>query len=147
MTAASPGSSRPSGTPPPVQEMRMTKIRVVLAGCGLTLGLALAGAVAAPTHATAKPVAAPMLPAISDWQYLGNSATPPTQAQCNSVGRRCFAPMAMHNSYNYASVLAGGNEGQGKTIAIIDAFGASTIRQDLYNFSTQFGLPVLCGSS
>src|SRR5215469_17383716 len=130
MTAASPGSSRPSGTPPPVQEMRMTKIRVVLAGCGLTLGLALAGAVAAPTHATAKPAAAPMLPAIGDWQYLGNSVTPPSQSACNAVGRRCFDPSAMANSYDYASLHAAGNEGQGKTIAIIDSFGSSTIRQD-----------------
>ena len=124
----------------------MKRFRVVLACCGLTLGLALAGATAA-THAVAKPAAAPMLPAISDWQYLGNSVTPPSQSACNAVGRRCFDPAAMHNSYNYASLLAAGNQGQGKTIAIVDAFGASTIRQDLYNFSTQFGLPVLCGSS
>lgn len=125
----------------------MKKLRAVLAGCGLTLGLALAGAVAAPTHATAKPAAAPMLPSISDWQYLGSSATPPTEAQCNSVGRRCFTPAAMAGSYNYAGLHAAGNEGQGTTIAIVDAFGGSTIRQDLGNFSTQFGLPHLCGDS
>jgi len=124
----------------------MTRLRAILAACGLTLGLALAGAVAAPTHATAKPAAAPMLPAIGDWQYLGNSVTPPSQSACNAVGRRCFDPSAMANSYDYASLHAAGNEGQGKTIAIIDSFGSSTIRQDLFNFSTQFNLPVMCGT-
>jgi subtilase family serine protease len=91
-----------------------------------------------------------MLPTISDWQYLGNSPTPPTQAQCASAvpaPRRCFNPTAMANSYDYATLHAAGNQGQGKTIAIIDAFGASTIRQDLGNFSAQFGLPLMCGTT
>ena len=86
-------------------------------------------------------------PAISDWQYLGNGSTPPGQAACNAVGRRCFDPAAMANSYNYASLHASGNQGQGKTIAIFDSFGASTIRQDLGVFNTAFGLPHLCGET
>src|SRR5947209_1196720 len=53
----------------------------------------------------------------------------------------------MHNSYNYASLLAARNQGQGKTIAIIDSFGSSTIRSDLGVFNTAFGLPHLCGES
>ena len=51
----------------------------------------------------------------------------------------------MSNSYNYASLLASGNEGQGKTIAVVDSFGSSTIRTDLKVFNTAFGLPHLCG--
>src|SRR5439155_6944044 len=86
-------------------------------------------------------------PAISDWQYLGNSGVPPSQAACNAVGRRCFNPTSMANSYNYAVLHALGNEGQGKTIAIVDSFGASTIRQDLATFNTAFGLPHLCGET
>lgn len=53
----------------------------------------------------------------------------------------------MSNSYNYASLLAAGDQGQGKTIAIIDSFGSDTIRNDLGVFSTAFGLPHLCGDS
>ncbi|MGB9185753.1 MAG: hypothetical protein WCB67_16995, partial [Solirubrobacteraceae bacterium] len=91
--------------------------------------------------------AARIRPLVSDWQYLGASGTPPSQAACNAVGRRCFNPAAMANSYNYAGLHATGNEGQGKTIAIIDSFGASTIRQDLGVFNTAFGLPHLCGET
>ncbi len=53
----------------------------------------------------------------------------------------------MANSYNYAVLHGAGNEGQGKTIAIIDSFGASTIRHDLGVFNSAFGLPHLCGET
>jgi subtilase family serine protease len=86
-------------------------------------------------------------PAVSDWAYLGNSGTPPSQAACNAVGRRCFDPAAMANSYDYAALHAAGNMGQGRTIAIVDSFGSDTIRQDLGVFNTAFGLPHLCGET
>ncbi len=86
-------------------------------------------------------------PLVSDWAYLGNSTTPPSEAACNAVARRCFNPTAMANSYNYAALHALGNKGQGKTIAVVDSFGASTIRQDLGVFNTAFGLPHLCGET
>src|SRR5712691_8798497 len=53
----------------------------------------------------------------------------------------------MANSYNYAALHALGNKGQDKTIAVVDSFGASTIRQDLSVFNTAFGLPHLCGET
>jgi len=70
-------------------------------------------------------------PLISEALFLTADATPPTQADCNSVNRRCFNPAAMANSYNYAVLHALGHQGQGKTIAVVDSFGSSTIRQDL----------------
>lgn len=88
-----------------------------------------------------------MMPLVSDWQFLAGGEVPPTQSACNVVGRRCFTPEAMHHSYNYASLLASGNQGQGKTVAIVDSFGSDTIRNDLFVFSTQFGLPVPCGAN
>jgi subtilase family serine protease len=86
-------------------------------------------------------------PMIDDFVYLGDSVTPPSQAACNAAGRRCFNPHAMAVSYNYAGLHALGNKGQGKTIAIVDSFGASTIRHDLGVFNTAFGLPHLCGET
>jgi subtilase family serine protease len=86
-------------------------------------------------------------PLVSDWAYLGDSGTPPSQAACNAVARRCFNPAAMANSYDYASLHAAGIEGQGTTIAIVDSFGSDTIRQDLGVFNTAFGLPHLCGET
>src|SRR5215472_5887358 len=50
-------------------------------------------------------------PLVSDWQFLAGGTVPPGQSACNAVGRRCFDPAAIHNSYNYASLLAAGNQG------------------------------------
>jgi subtilase family serine protease len=111
----------------------------------LALGAATLVPVALGTTAVA--VGPVVHPLVSDWQFLSSSTTPPSQAACNAVGRRCFNPTAMHNSYNYASLLAAGNEGQGKTIAIVDSFGSSTIRNDLGVFNTAFGLPHMCGET
>ncbi|HKV02646.1 MAG TPA: hypothetical protein VJQ26_11005, partial [Ktedonobacteraceae bacterium] len=97
---------------------------------------------------TAAAVGPVVHPLVSDWQFLSSGPTPPpSQAACNAVGRRCFNPTAMSNSYNYASLHALGNKGQGKTIAIVDSFGSSTIRGDLAVFDKAFGLPDPCGVS
>jgi subtilase family serine protease len=37
--------------------------------------------------------------------------------------------------------------GQGRTIAVVDSFGASTIRSDLATFNSAFGLPHMCGET
>jgi subtilase family serine protease len=85
------------------------------------------------------------VPAVSDYQLLTASTTPPTEAQCFAIGRRCFTPLAMQNSYNLTPLLNAGNEGQGVTIAIIDSFGNPNMASDLANFDTQMGLPHMCG--
>ena len=114
--------------------------------------LALGVATLVPVALVSPVVAADPLvhPLVSDWQFLSSGPTPPSQTACNNAqpfGRRCFNPTAMHNSYNYATLLAAGNEGQGKTIAIVDSFGSSTIRNDLSVFNTAFGLPHMCGET
>jgi subtilase family serine protease len=96
--------------------------------------------------AAVTPVGPAPQPLISDWQFLSSGTTPPSQAACNAVGRRCFDPAAMANSYNYATLHAQGDEGQGKTIAIVDSFGSDTIRNDLAVFDAAFGLPNPCGA-
>jgi subtilase family serine protease len=109
------------------------------------IGALALGSSALTMPAVVNPVA--IHPLVTDWAYLGNDGTPPSQAACNAVGRRCFDPAAMANSYNYAGLHAAGNQGQGTTIALVDSFGASTIRQDLGVFNTAFGLPHLCGET
>src|SRR3989449_239109 len=99
-----------------------------------------------PTVNTAATLPIPH-PLISEALFLKADANPPTQADCNSVSRRCFSPAAMANSYNYAVLHALGHRGQGKTIAVVDSFGSSTIRQDLAVFNNAFGLPHLCGET
>jgi subtilase family serine protease len=125
----------------------MRGFRAVLALCAVAASVAPAGAAGAAQHKARHSHGSLIRPAISDFQYLGNDATPPSQAACNAFGRRCFSPSAIANSYNYAALHDAGNEGQGKTIAIVDAFGATSIRQDLADFNTAFGVPHLCGET
>lgn len=100
--------------------------------------------VAAPS--TAHGAAAPRpQPTVSDFQHLTGSETPPTQADCNSVGRRCFTPTSMQHSYNITPLLTAGSDGRGTTIAIIDSFGNPNMAADLNVFDTKMGLPHMCG--
>jgi subtilase family serine protease len=118
---------------------------VLFAGVLLAVGLA-AIAAAAGGGASSRPAALPLpRPTVSDWIQLTNSETPPTQAQCNSAGRRCFTPQATRVSYDLNPLYAAGIDGKGVTIAIVDSFGSDTIAHDLHVYDTQMGLPPMCG--
>src|SRR5215469_14301986 len=86
-------------------------------------------------------------PAVAEWQFLSTSTTPPAEADCYAAGIRCFNPTSMANAYNVTPLYAEGFTGRGITIAVIDSFGSATIANDLNVFSTQFGLPHLCGEA
>jgi subtilase family serine protease len=115
------------------------------------LAVALAGLVAlAATLAAGSGkvrVVSSLRPLIDDPVFVSVGPPPPSQAACNAINRRCFNPAAMANSYDYASLHAAGNKGQGTTIAIVDSFGSTTIRQDLGVFNDAFGLTHLCGET
>ena len=87
------------------------------------------------------------LPTVSDFQLLSTSTTPPSEADCFSVNRRCFTPLSMSNSYNLGPLYTHGFKGQGQTVAIIDSFGDPNIASDLHTFSNAFGLPNMCGET
>ncbi len=110
----------------------------------LALGAALLPAAMSATAVAAGPLVHPL---VSDWQFLTSSTTPPTQAACNAIHRRCFNPASMSSAYDYHSLLAAGNEGQGKTIAVVDSFGSATISSDLGVFDNAFGLQHMCGET
>src|SRR5690348_1940931 len=84
-------------------------------------------------------------PAVSDVALVSSGLTPPSEAQCFALGRRCWMPGPFENAYNLPPLYAAGNQGQGITIALVDSFGSQTIRADLNNFNNQFGLPHMCG--
>src|SRR5437667_12298626 len=84
-------------------------------------------------------------PTVSDLQFITASETPPTQAQCASVNRRCFNATAMQNSYNLGPLYGQGFDGRGITIGIVDSFGSDTMAHDLRVFNDAFGLPHMCG--
>ena len=105
----------------------------------------LGSAIALP--GSAAPVAAGVLmhPTVSDYVQMTTSTTPPTEAQCFSVGRRCFTPQSIRAAYNVAPLYASGFDGHGVTIAIVDAYGSDTIAHDLHVFNQAFNLPGMCG--
>ena len=123
----------------------------ILGSTLFSLGLILALAAAFKSSSTASRqigrTPAVFHPAVAEWQFLSSGTTPPAESDCFAIGRRCFNPTAMQNSYNVTPLYGAGFSGQGITIAVIDSFGSATIANDLNNFSTQFGLPHLCGEA
>jgi subtilase family serine protease len=84
-------------------------------------------------------------PSWTDAQLVSTSTTPPTEAQCNSVGRRCFAPRAIRAAYNVGPLYAAGYDGSDQTIALVDSYGSDTMAHDLHVFDQAFGLQSMCG--
>ena len=100
---------------------------------------------ASPVENAAINAASAIHPTVSDYAFVSASTTPPTQAQCASVGRRCFTPQAIQAAYNLGPLYASGFNGAGMTIAIVDSYGSDTIAHDLHVFNQAFGLQPMCG--
>jgi subtilase family serine protease len=110
---------------------------VMVAAAG-SLAAITSGAAAAPVAASAAPAPVPF--AIPVGAIPG--ATPPTIAQCKATyGVPCYGPPQLHAAYDMNSLYKAGDEGQGKTIVLVDAFGSPTIKSDLAGFDKGFGLP------
>jgi subtilase family serine protease len=54
-----------------------------------------------------------------------------------------YQPSEVQTAYNLNSVYGAGLDGTGQTVAIVDAYGSSTIAQDAEVFSQLYGLPDL----
>ncbi len=112
------------------------RLGTVLAAAALTMS----------SGAPAVALAAPLLkPAVSDYTLVTSSATPPTEAACFAVGRRCFTPQGFWAAYNLGPLFDAGKDGRGMTVAIVDSYGSDTMAHDLHVFDTAFGLPPMCG--
>jgi subtilase family serine protease len=122
-------------------------ISSVRRSAGLLLAvLALAAlSAAALTRAPAQVRAVLMQPSVSDYAQITASETPPTEAQCESAGRRCFTPQAIRAAYNVGPLYNQGLDGTGITIAIVDSYGNDNMAHDLHVYDQAFGLAPLCG--
>ena len=116
-----------------------------LVACTSGLSLALAALVASTPARTLWADGVVMHPTVADYTQVSTSETPPTSAQCVSVGRTCFGPAATRASYNLNPLYDQGFDGRGQTIAIVDSFGSDTIAHDLHVYNTAFGLQPMCG--
>lgn len=84
-------------------------------------------------------------PTVSDYAQVATGTVPPTEATCESVGRTCFTPQAIQSAYDLGPLYAAGKNGQGVTIAIVDAYGNDNMVHDLHVFNQAFGLQPMCG--
>jgi subtilase family serine protease len=120
----------------------MTRGLAVFSGFALTIA-AGGTTVAAPVSQLAQSSA--IHPAVSDYIQLTRSETPPTTAQCASVGRRCFTPRSTRAAYNLQPLYDAGSDGRGMTIAIVDSYGSDTMAHDLHVYNQAFGVASMCG--
>ena len=103
----------------------------------------VAGSVTAGAHS--RRGAATVRPLITDAQRISAGTTPPTEAQCQAVGRTCFTPQALYSAYDIGPLHAAGFTGRGMTIAVVDSWGSDTMAHDLHVFDQAFGLQPMCG--
>ena len=119
--------------------------RQVLGTAGVAAIAAALGSVPVTGAAALAATLPAVTPAVSDYVQVAASETPPTQAQCNSVGRRCFNPASTHAAYNVGPLYSAGFDGHGITIAIVDSYGSDTMAHDLHVYDQAWGLPPMCG--
>jgi subtilase family serine protease len=129
---------------PPSAPGHRGRLRRVAAAVGV--GAAAAGAAGASAIGAGGSLAPVVFhPTVAEWQQMTTSTTPPSEAQCESVGRRCFTPQAIQSAYDLGSLYTQGLDGSGMTIAIVDSYGSDTITHDLHVFDQAFGLQPMCG--
>ena len=125
--------------------MRRSRVVRLLSGAAVTAVAALSagGAAAAPVAAASAAAAVQVVPfATGHVLAAGHLAQPPTTAQCeSSFGIDCYQVFQLQAAYNLAPLFAKGVQGQGSTIAIVDAFGSPSIASDLQAFDAAEGLP------
>lgn len=116
-------------------------VKRLVSGVAVTALAALGtgGAAAAPAAASV----AQVIPFSTGHIIAAHSlAQPPTTAQCEAnYGIACYQADQIQTAYNLAPLFARGDEGQGSTIAVLDAFGSPSIASDLKTFDKAMGLP------
>ncbi len=121
-----------------------TARRWLLAGVS-SLVLAASGVLAAPGGAASVAAYPAVHPAVAEYNQLGTDQTPPSPAQCASAGRRCFTPQGVQAAYDVGPLYAGGYDGRGQTIALVDSYGSDTMAHDLHVYDQAFGVAAMCG--
>jgi hypothetical protein len=75
--------------------------------------------------------------AAGNWSAQPNLALTP-QASGATGG---YSPQQLQQAYGLTSLLSSGTNGQGETIAVVDAYHDPNIQQDLQTFDQRYGLP------
>ena len=115
--------------------------RTVISGTIAAIGAASAlPGLAAATQATASVAPIPAITGTLVGHLAG--AQVPTTAEClTDFAIPCYSGVQLENHYGLPTLYAGGWNGKGETIAIVDSYGSPTIRADLKTFDLELGLP------
>jgi subtilase family serine protease len=73
--------------------------------------------------------------------YSGNAYGTPIASQPPNASPCGYQPSDLQTAYNLTPLYRSGLNGAGTTIAIVDAYGSTTIKQDVQAFSQAMGLP------
>ncbi|HEX4677072.1 MAG TPA: S53 family peptidase [Steroidobacteraceae bacterium] len=66
----------------------------------------------------------------------------PTSADCLAVlGVPCYGPADIRKAYGLDPLIEAGFTGAGETIVLVESYGSPTIKADLEQFDSDFGLP------
>jgi subtilase family serine protease len=148
-----------TGTVAAAQTLFATTIRDARLGGGLVHALGAAPRVPAtlrgivtsvqgldtsrPMHPLADPppafVNAP--PCSAYWGQATATDQPPAYGAAQPYAPCGYTPSQLQGAYGVSSLLAGGIDGRGQTVAIIDAYDSPTIQQDADTYSQRHGLP------
>jgi subtilase family serine protease len=94
-------------------------------------------------------VNAPPLSSFWGEKTISNTPTPDGTALPASPdyawAPRGWAGAQLQGAYGMAGAIASGNDGDGVTVAVIDAYASPTIVQDVQTYSSQHGLPSIQG--
>jgi subtilase family serine protease len=113
-----------------------SSVVALVAAAPMALIVAIPGAAIGTVAASGGAV--PLFRLMSHHRFL----TPPTTADCEAAfGLACYSPGQFQKAYNLGPLYAGGWNGAGKTIAVVDSFGSPTALADLKTFDAAFGLP------
>jgi subtilase family serine protease len=110
---------------------------------GTVAAIGAAGALPGLAVATQATASVAPIPAITG-NLVGHmvGAQVPTTAQCLAdFAIPCYSGTQLENHYGLPTLYAGGWNGKGSTIAIVDSYGSPTIRADLKTFDAELGLP------
>jgi subtilase family serine protease len=115
--------------------------RTLISGAVAAIGAASAlPGLAAATQTAGGPVPIPAITGNLVGHMTGTAV--PTTAQCIAAfGFPCFSGTQLEQHYGLPDLYAGGWNGKGRTIAIVDSFGSPTIQKDLQTFDKMLGLP------
>ncbi len=128
---------------------RRALVALGIALVGILIAIAAFAGSARGSHAALRGAMTPGVGAHPKAAYIGKASAQPgitvfgcqTRPITAAPASSCYGPDQIQRAYGIKSFLDKGQNGAGRTIVIIDAFGSPTINDDLALFDSAFNLP------